>query len=625
MLAGFAALKRMPGSFDKSDAHYVKSIADRLRRHARREVRMKGKRPLHGISNLRFQTRMLLMWLPATLAMVVCFILLQNYLQLGAYEQNLKTNQHNISSLKKVVNDAAENVAESVNTIANSPGVYEYLFVQGGQNAQLLQKISQTLFQTALNNRFIFSIGIIKNPDDWIVRNPYSSSVKAEDIRYFYYAAASLQEAAFVDIFTSGIGYLTVYIAPLRLDTGASACMFAVVNQGMVAKSLHNFNNGVNRYYMFSNSGKMLFGSDYEPPQDLDTLLFADQDENRLIRYGDSYFMRESQLTPHWILLMETSQIAPYRNLERIMRLAMVFCAVLGIATLLEYLFISNSYNARIHELNEFSQRIIDGDLDSRFEAHYTDEISRLGNSLNKMVDRMAVQIEKITMQKYAIQNARFFALQNQMNPHFINNTLESIRMTATTNNDRPVAELVTQLAYLIRYSTQKSDGYATVSEEIEHMNAYLKLQKSKLKERLLISINVAPEISDEVMLRFLLQPLVENAIYHGIEPKRGVSTLSITGERIDGGIRFTISDDGVGMSEEKLAQVHRLLQNEQLAEEEYKISTTGIGLSNVNARLRILFGATNVIQVTSAPKKGTTVVVTIPKGGGVREDRSHR
>lgn len=563
---------------------------------------------------MRFQTRMLLMWLPVLVALVSCMLMLQNYLELGTFEKTLVTNQHNISSLKKVVNDASKNVMESVDALVNLPGVSEYLHEEEGQSAQSLQKISQALFQTVLNNRFISSIGIVKNLDDWVVRNPYSFSVKPEDIRYFYRAAESLQEARFLDIFTSGSGNLTVYVTPIVIDTNRNACLFAVVNQNVMAKSVSNFNGGVNRYYVFSNSGKLLFGSDYEPPADMDTLLFVDADDSGLIRFNDEYYMRETLLELHWTLLMEAPQIAPYRNLERVARLALWICVALCGATLLEYLLISGQYNRRIRDLNEFTQRIIDGDLNSRFAGKYSDEIGKLGGSLNVMVDTMAVQIETVTRQKYAIQNAQFFALQNQMNPHFINNVLESIRMVATTNGDQVVSDMVMQLAYLIRYSLKKSDGYATVSEEIENVNAYLRLQRMKYRDRLKTVIEVSPDISEEIILRFLLQPLAENAISHGIEPKRGVSTLTITGERVENGVRFVIADDGIGMSDERLEEIRARLESRE-GSESYKLSTTGIGLSNVSERLRILFGAAGTLEVNSRPGEGTQITVTIPKG----------
>lgn len=554
------------------------------------------------------------MWLPVLVALVSCMLMLQNYLELGTFEKTLVTNQHNISSLKKVVNDASKNVMESVDALVNLPGVSEYLHEEEGQSAQSLQKISQALFQTVLNNRFISSIGIVKNLDDWVVRNPYSFSVKPEDIRYFYRAAESLQEARFLDIFTSGSGNLTVYVTPIVIDTNRNACLFAVVNQNVMAKSVSNFNGGVNRYYVFSNSGKLLFGSDYEPPADMDTLLFVDADDSGLIRFNDEYYMRETLLELHWTLLMEAPQIAPYRNLERVARLALWICVALCGATLLEYLLISGQYNRRIRDLNEFTQRIIDGDLNSRFAGKYSDEIGKLGGSLNVMVDTMAVQIETVTRQKYAIQNAQFFALQNQMNPHFINNVLESIRMVATTNGDQVVSDMVMQLAYLIRYSLKKSDGYATVSEEIENVNAYLRLQRMKYRDRLKTVIEVSPDISEEIILRFLLQPLAENAISHGIEPKRGVSTLTITGERVENGVRFVIADDGIGMSDERLEEIRARLESRE-GSESYKLSTTGIGLSNVSERLRILFGAAGALEVNSRPGEGTQITVTIPKG----------
>ena len=554
------------------------------------------------------------MWIPVLIALVACVITLQNYLELGTYEKTLMTNQHNISSLEKIVDDAAESVVASVDTLINSPGVYEYLYEENGQNAELLQKISQTLFQTVLNNRYISSIGIVKDPDNAIVRNPYSFSVKDEDIQYFYRAASSLWGARFLDIFTGDNGYLTVYVAPIAISADRYACLFAVFNQDMMAKSMTRFNSGVSRYYMFGTAGKLLFGSDNELPANIDKLLFMDTDESGLIRYEGKYYLRESLLSIHWILLMEAAQIAPYRNLERVVRLVMWVCVAMGAVTMLEYAMISSRYNARIRELNEFTQRIIDGDMDTRFHGKYSDEISKLGNSLNVMVDTMAIQIEKITRQNYAIQNAQFFALQNQMNPHFINNVLESIRMVAMTNGDTPVAEMVVQLAHLIRYSLKKSDGYATVSEEITNVNAYLRLQKIKYRERLQIAIEISPDISDEIILRFLLQPIVENAIYHGIEPKRGVSRLTIRGDRTAEGVRFTISDDGVGMTEEKLAEIREQVARRELSEENYKLSTTGIGLSNVSERLYILFGENSRICVSSSPGAGTSIEVTIPK-----------
>ncbi len=232
-----------------------------------------------------------------------------------------------------------------------------------------------------------------------------------------------------------------------------------------------------------------------------------------------------------------------------------------------------------------------------------------------EMMDRMLKSPQMIDLNK---RQAQYLALQNQINPHFLYNTLESIRGEALIAGLNSVAEMTEALAKFFRYTITKVENLVTVEEELENCETYFRIQQYRFGDRLRLHIQCSEEDREEIMNckipKLTLQPILENSIIHGTELKIGTGNLKIQFETTEKRLIIRISDDGVGMNEELLAKLNRRLgkgpNNVVSSEEEQK---GGIALTNVNNRIHLIFGEEYGMHIYSIEGQGTDVEITIP------------
>ncbi|MDO4297619.1 MAG: sensor histidine kinase [Lachnospiraceae bacterium] len=215
-------------------------------------------------------------------------------------------------------------------------------------------------------------------------------------------------------------------------------------------------------------------------------------------------------------------------------------------------------------------------------------------------------------------RQAQYLALQNQINPHFLYNTLESIRGEALIAGLDGVADMTEALAKFFRYTITKVENLVSVEEELDNCETYFWIQKYRFGDRLQLHIEYEPEEWDEIMNcripKLTLQPILENSIIHGTELKIGTGNLYIHFERTDSRLMIRISDDGVGMDEETLVKLNRRLgKNTDSFTSREEEKQGGIALANVNNRIHLIFGDEYGMHVYSVPQCGTDVEITIP------------
>lgn len=215
-------------------------------------------------------------------------------------------------------------------------------------------------------------------------------------------------------------------------------------------------------------------------------------------------------------------------------------------------------------------------------------------------------------------RQAQYLALQNQINPHFLYNTLESIRGEALIAGLDGVADMTEALAKFFRYTITKVENLVTVEEELDNCETYFQIQKYRFGDRLNLHIRCSQEDWDVVMNcripKLTLQPILENSIIHGTEVKIGTGNLSIAFERTDKRLMVRISDDGVGMDEATLSRLNRRLgKGSSSAPYRDEGKKGGIALVNVNNRIHLLFGEEYGMHVYSVPGRGTDVEISLP------------
>ncbi|MNH85160.1 Sensor histidine kinase YpdA [compost metagenome] len=246
------------------------------------------------------------------------------------------------------------------------------------------------------------------------------------------------------------------------------------------------------------------------------------------------------------------------------------------------------------------------GNLGVSLNPKYNDEIGLLGSQFNRMITRIKDLLEEVSLTEKRKQKADMRALQSQINPHFIYNTLESIRMLAESNEDPRVAELTYLLGLQMRYSIVRSEATVTIAEELEHVRNYFQLLQIRFPGKFELIIDVPDIFLDLPVLKLVFQPIVENAVFHGLEKKVGPGLLTISAWNEEDTAIFSVADNGVGMDQETLLALNHSLRTSDTGEK------FGIGLRNVNERICLHYGHSYGLQVESAPGVGTVVTLRI-------------
>ncbi|MBC8585366.1 sensor histidine kinase [Youxingia wuxianensis] len=245
------------------------------------------------------------------------------------------------------------------------------------------------------------------------------------------------------------------------------------------------------------------------------------------------------------------------------------------------------------------------GDFDARITFRYKDEIGQLGSGYNEMVDSIKRLIDQVYVLQIKEQEAEFTALQSQINPHFLYNTLDSIYWKATKNDQKEIAEMVWSLSNLFRISLNKGSRYNSVEHEFEFLKQYLRLQQLRYGDKINYEIQLDPNARTVEIPKLILQPFVENAIYHGLEQKDGQGTVTVSCQRTFDYLIFQIADNGNGMDNQTLTQ----LQSGAFT----ATKTSGYAIRNIQERLKLVYGEDYRLNILSSPGEGTTIQLYLP------------
>lgn len=273
-------------------------------------------------------------------------------------------------------------------------------------------------------------------------------------------------------------------------------------------------------------------------------------------------------------------------------------------------LFISiyKSYHRRIQVLMDFMSKIECGDLKSRVPVTSKDEIGVLIQSCNEMCEKLNFYIAKVYIEELQRKNAEINALQMQIEPHFLYNTLESIKANALKEGDITTSEMVVLLGNLFRWTSRTDKKFVTIEEELDYVHTYLKLQSYRYEMPLDIDIQVEEEDLDAAIPKLTLQPIIENIMIHGFThiKRRGIVGIIVKRKKND--IEITVFDNGQGMMPEVLESIRQKLSMEMNQD-----AFQSIGIQNVHRRLQLLFGKEYGLQIMSIWEQGTAAKVVIP------------
>ncbi|HJC42472.1 MAG TPA: histidine kinase [Candidatus Mediterraneibacter gallistercoris] len=281
--------------------------------------------------------------------------------------------------------------------------------------------------------------------------------------------------------------------------------------------------------------------------------------------------------------------------------------AVLILIITIAAVLIASGIIKPVRELYGATQKIARGDFTARARINTTDEIAELAEGFNTMAGNMQGMIQKIKEDEQKMRRADLRLLQEQINPHFLYNTLDTIVWLIEGNETDQAVNMVVTLSGFFRQVLNKGKELITIKEEEQHIRSYLEIQSMRYHDILEYDIQIDQVLYDYQILKLTLQPVVENALYHGIKYKRAKGYIHVNGEMDGNLIRLTVRDNGAGMEEKEL---------EELREEigrPCKETEKGFGLANVNERIHMYFGEQYGITIQSVKDRGTIVEITIP------------
>lgn len=293
-----------------------------------------------------------------------------------------------------------------------------------------------------------------------------------------------------------------------------------------------------------------------------------------------------------------------FMNLVRFSLLGMGLLLLLVI--ILSY-YIPRSITMPITRISRVTNQVAKGNLSVRAAAESGAEARMLSDSLNAMIDKINELLDQVTTEQIRLRKAEFELLQAQINPHFLYNTLDTIVWLAEAGDQKRVVSMVDNLSDFFRTSLNQGKDIISIREELAHVRSYLEIQQVRYQDILRYEITVPEDLYEYKIPKITIQPLVENALYHGIKNKRGQGTITVTGERSENGFVLYVRDNGIGMTQERLNEVRAGIQ---------KLSYTGkeiYGLYNVNERIRLNFGETYGISIESTYGEGTCVSISLP------------
>ena len=352
-----------------------------------------------------------------------------------------------------------------------------------------------------------------------------------------------------------------------------------------------------------------------ENRQELNTALGKTKESCFRLNYrGEKYLITRTDMkTTGWTLL----SMVPYKSvMAETMAISGVMILAVAITLIVTLLLLNRILTGVVKPLKKLEKYMVQvnpDNMDQRMEILTDDEIGHLSMKFNQMMDRIRNLKEQVIEEQEDKRKYELQALQAQINPHFLYNTLDSIIWMAETNDSNIVA-MTEALAKLFRISLNKGNEEISLERELEHVKNYLIIQSMRYADKFTYEISAEPGVERCRTIKLILQPIVENCIYHGIKKKRGTGKITIRAYRREQNLIIEVSDDGCGMPEE----ICRKIPSDEIESE--NISGSGIGVKNVNERIQLRFGKKYGLSYSSEEGVGTTVTYVLPynEGGSI-------
>ena len=517
--------------------------------------------------------------------------------------------------------DYMENIAY---LISSNEDVQDYLFDEKIDNEGRYRILNQ--LQTILDSRSdIRNVGIISKNGRMLINDGSKSVNQDLDLNTQEWYATALEKPNGPILTSSHVQHIISGERPWvitlsrgirdRSGSGEKEGVFFIdLNYSAISELCDQSTVGTKGYaFILDAKGNIVYHPQqqqlYNELQTENISLIMDTDEDTVLtgtgNDGKLYSISRSGKTG-WTVVDCTSVRELLRKSRQAQSVYVLTAIILVIVALLFSRFMARSITLPIQKLRDSMKKVQEGDFSvSDVVVDSKNEIGSLTKSFDVMTHRIHELMEQNVHEQEEKRKSELKALQSQINPHFLYNTLDSIIWMAEGKKNEEVVLMTASLARLLRQSISNEDEVVPIANEVEYARGYLTIQKMRYKDKLEFQIEVDSSIFYIPLIKLVLQPIIENAIYHGLKYKESKGLLIVKGFMKDGNAVLQVIDDGVGMDEETLAHIY----------DKHKVNyhSNGVGVYNVQKRLKLYYGEDYGITYTSELGKGTTATITIP------------
>ena len=541
-----------------------------------------------------------------------------------------------VSATKKTVIEDNKKVIEQVNLnldtyLRNMMRISDSIYYRGIKTIDLakntLEQPMELLYEA--NRDSLISIAVFKENGELVSAYPVATVKKDVDIssqNWFEKADKKIENLHFSiphvqDLFEDmnfRFRWVVSLSRAIELTENGSierGVLLVDMNYNAIEQLFKKVNNGQEGYiYLTDSNGEII----YHPRQQLIYSNLVKENNLVVAAYEDGdyteVFETEKRLVTvktagytGWKIVSVTPMSAVsmnMRSMKSFMILILVFTIFLMVFA---NIFISAQIADPIKRLDESVKGLENGILDGDVYIGGSHEIRHLGRTISSVVKQMRKLMDKIVVEQEQKRKSELDALQSQINPHFLYNTLDSIVWMVECEHYEEAILMVTSLSSLFRISLSKGKNIISVRDEIEHAENYLQIQKMRYKNRFSTKININEEVLSLASIKLIIQPLLENAIYYGMEYMDGDGEITVNCVCVENDLYIEVIDNGLGIPEEEIPLL--LTDHARLHKK-----GSGVGLRNVHDRIQLYFGNDYGLEITSELDIGTTIRIHLPK-----------